>query len=64
MNEPSNNPRFEARELHDGPGWVVLVSGFDRPDMQMGSFATKAQAEEWIDLVRDIWIKDKTKSAK
>jgi hypothetical protein len=63
MNNAASIPKFEPRELDNGSGWFVLVSGFDGPDMQMGGFATQAQAEEWIDLVRDIWIRAQAERA-
>jgi hypothetical protein len=57
MSKPAKAPRFEPRQLKDGSGWYVLVSWGDRPSEQTGSFATKVQAEEWVDETRDLWIK-------
>jgi hypothetical protein len=31
-----------------GPGWLVIVTFPDRPEMQVRGFATEADAQNWI----------------
>jgi hypothetical protein len=40
--------RFETRPVKAGPGWLVIVTFPDRPEMQVRGFATEADAQNWI----------------
>src|SRR6266404_4476259 len=45
--------RFETRPVKGGPGWLVIITFPDRPEMQVSDFATEADAKNWI--TNDSW---------
>jgi hypothetical protein len=49
--------RFEPRPIKVGPGWMVVVTFPDRPEIEVPDFATEADAKNWITNDSWAWLK-------
>lgn len=57
MAKIENAPEMRPREFKDGSGWYVFVELGNRPPLQVGSFSSEAEAQEWIDKSSLAWLK-------
>jgi hypothetical protein len=57
MTKSAAKIRFEPRPMKGGPGWLVIVTFPDRPEMQVSDFATEADAKNWITNDSWAWLK-------
>jgi len=64
MKESLINLKLEPRRFQDARGWYALAIWGDRPPEQVGFFATKEEAEEWIAEVLSIWTRFKGNAPK
>jgi hypothetical protein len=49
--------RFEPRPIKMGSGWLVIVRFPDRPEIEVPSFATEADAQNWVTNDSWAWLK-------
>jgi hypothetical protein len=49
--------RFEVRPMKAEHKWVVVATFPDTPQVQLGDFATEADAKNWITNYSSGWLK-------
>jgi len=60
---PSPNPAFEARRLTSASGWYVRVAWVNGRRFHIPGFASKQEAQRWIEEKATTWLSAHSKAS-
>ena len=60
---PSSNPVFEARHLTSASGWYVRVAWLNGKREHIPGFASKPEAQRWIEEKATTWLSAHSKAS-